>query len=178
AGPAAVLPLDGPVVRGFDPPDRPWLAGHRGVDIRGPVGARVGAAMAGRVVFAGTIAGRGVVVVSHGALRTTYLPVAATVRVGEVVATGQRLGTLRDGHSCPGGTCLHWGLKRGDTYLNPLDLLVLEPLRLLPGSPVAALGARAGPAGVQGPSGPRVRLLVGPPQPVAGDVGVQLRRGQ
>ncbi len=71
----AVPPLAGPVVRGFDPPDQPWLAGHRGVDLLGAVGSDVVAAMAGRVVFAGTLAGRGVVVVSHGALRTTYLPV-------------------------------------------------------------------------------------------------------
>ncbi|MGC3993778.1 MAG: M23 family metallopeptidase [Propionicimonas sp.] len=140
AGPVAVLPLDGPVVRGFDPPDQPWLAGHRGVDIRGPVGARVGAAMAGTVVFTGTIAGRGVVVVSHGELRTTYLPVEASVRAGDTVAAGERLGTLRAGHPCPGGTCLHWGLKRGDTYLDPMGLLDPEPLRLLPGTAIAGVG--------------------------------------
>ena len=39
-------------------------------------------ALAGRVSFAGRIAGRGVVVVGHGATRTTYEPVAAEVSVG------------------------------------------------------------------------------------------------
>ncbi len=141
---AAVLPLAGPVVRGFDPPDQPWLPGHRGVDLLGAVGAEVGAARAGRVVFAGTVAGQGVVVVSHGELRTTYLPVRPLVAVGATVSAGQAIGVLRPGHACPGGTCLHWGLKRGDTYLDPLSLLGETEVRLLPAqssSGVAAVAA-------------------------------------
>jgi murein DD-endopeptidase MepM/ murein hydrolase activator NlpD len=129
---AAVAPLPGPVVRGFDPPDQPWLSGHRGVDLLGTVGAEVVAALAGRVVFAGIIAGRGVVVVSHGSLRTTYLPVRASVDVGQQVGTGQVIGRLASGHGCPGGSCLHWGLKRGEAYLDPLSLLDAGPIRLLP----------------------------------------------
>ncbi len=137
AGPAtaagqAVLPLAGPVVRGFDPPDQPWLSGHRGVDLLGAVGTEVVAAMAGRVVFAGTVAGRGVVVVSHGDLRTTYLPVRPLVSVGTGVSAGQAIGRLLPGHACPGGACLHWGLKRGEEYLDPLSLLDEVQLRLLP----------------------------------------------
>ena len=45
------------VVRPFDPPAQRWLPGHRGVDLRTTVGARVRAAGAGRVAFAGN-AGR------------------------------------------------------------------------------------------------------------------------
>jgi murein DD-endopeptidase MepM/ murein hydrolase activator NlpD len=140
AAASAVPPLPGPVVRGFDPPDQPWLAGHRGVDLLGAAGAEVVAAMAGRVVFAGTIAGRGVVVVSHGALRTTYLPVNPMVAVGAQVGTGQAIGRLMRGHGCPGGTCLHWGLKRGDIYLDPLSLLDTGP-RLLPATSVDLVGS-------------------------------------
>lgn len=128
----AVLPLAGPVVRAFDPPQAPWLPGHRGVDLLGAVGTEVTAAMAGRVVFAGTVAGRGVVVVSHGELRTTYLPVRALLPVGTVVAAGEVIGRLLAGHACSGGTCLHWGLKRGEAYLDPLSLLTGEEVRLLP----------------------------------------------
>jgi murein DD-endopeptidase MepM/ murein hydrolase activator NlpD len=157
----AVRPLTGPVVRGFDPPDQPWLPGHRGVDLLGTVGAEIVSARAGRVVFAGTLAGRGVVVVSHGTLRTTYLPVRALVRVGQQVGAGEVIGRLEAGHGCPGGWCLHWGLKRGDTYLDPLSLLDAGPLRLLPDA-----------------SSPGVGLLVGLAQPVAGDVGVELRGRQ
>src|SRR5438128_12119850 len=49
------------VVRGFEPPPRPWSAGHRGVDLAAGQGSPVRAAAAGRVVFAGTVAGQGVV---------------------------------------------------------------------------------------------------------------------
>jgi murein DD-endopeptidase MepM/ murein hydrolase activator NlpD len=122
------------VVRRFDPPPEPWLAGHRGVDLAGSPGAAVLAAGAGTVAFAGTVAGRGVVSVDHpNGLRTTYEPVDATVRVGEPVGHGARLGALAAGHAgCPVAACLHWGLRRGDTYLDPLLLLGFGRVRLLP----------------------------------------------
>lgn len=142
AGTGAVPPVSGPVERGFDPPDRPWLPGHRGVDLFGHPGAPVRAALAGRVTFAAELAGRGVVVVSHGALRTTYEPVTAEVAVGARVGTGEVIGTLQEGHLCAGGSCLHWGLRRGEEYLNPLSLLDPGPLRLLPGSTFDELASR------------------------------------
>jgi len=120
------------VARSFDPPDQPWLAGHRGVDLRSGTGEPVRAALAGRVTYAAELAGRGVVVVSHGSLRPPSEPVTGRVSVGELVTTGQVIGTLQSGHLCPGGTCLHWGLRRGETYLDPLSLLDPGPLRLLP----------------------------------------------
>ena len=43
------------VVRGFDPPDVGWGAGHRGVDLLGSPGAGVRAALPGTVSFAGTV---------------------------------------------------------------------------------------------------------------------------
>ena len=127
-----VAPVPGPVERGFDQLEQPWLSGHRGVDLRAEPGEAVRAAAAGRVTYAGTLAGRGVVVIEHGDLRTTYLPVDASVRVGSTVAAGQVIGTLTAGHGCPDGSCLHWGLKRGDTYLDPLSLIASADLRLLP----------------------------------------------
>jgi len=133
---SGVPPLAGPVVRGFDPPDQNWLAGHRGVDLLGTPGSPVAAAAAGQVTFSGQIGGQGVVVVSHGDLRTTYEPVTSVVKVGDQVGAGQEIGTLDDGHTCPGGTCLHWGLKEGDTYLDPLSLLDSRQVRLLPASAV------------------------------------------
>jgi murein DD-endopeptidase MepM/ murein hydrolase activator NlpD len=58
----------------------PFGPGHRGVDLAAVAGAPVLAAGAGTVVFAGTVAGRGVVSVDHsGGLRTTYEPVLPTV---------------------------------------------------------------------------------------------------
>lgn len=125
-------PGPGPVVRGFDPPAQDWLPGHRGVDLAAPVGSSVHAAAAGRVSVAQVIAGRGVVTIVHGELRTTYEPVRASVRVGDQVAAGEVIGTVEAGH-CPAG-CLHFGLKRGDEYLDPLGG---SDVRLLPESAVA-----------------------------------------
>lgn len=121
------------VVRDFDPPEQRWLAGHRGVDLAGAAGAPVLAAGGGRVTYAGWLVDRGVVVVTHGALRTTYEPVDPAVSVGAVVRPGDELGTLAvEGGHCAPAACLHWGLRRGDTYLNPLLLVRRGPARLLP----------------------------------------------
>jgi len=121
------------VVRRFEPPSSAWGAGHRGVDLLGSPGQQVHAALPGTVAFAGTLAGRGVVVVDHGGLRTTYEPVAATVAVGNTVPAGGVLGTLQTALShCFPRTCLHWGLLRGEEYLDPLSLLGFSPIRLLP----------------------------------------------
>lgn len=121
------------VVRGFDPPSAPWAAGHRGVDLLGAPGQEVRAAEAGTVTFAGTLAGRGVVVVDHGERRTTYEPVTAAVVVGQQVAAGAVIGHLELAMShCFPRACLHWGLIDGDTYLNPLTLVGAGPVRLLP----------------------------------------------
>jgi murein DD-endopeptidase MepM/ murein hydrolase activator NlpD len=121
------------VVRDFDPPTQPWLAGNRGVDLAGAPGQVVHAAGAGVVTFAGAIAHIGVVSVTSGALRTTYEPLRVTVHTGQDVEAGDALGTLTHaGSHCPPATCLHWGLLRGDAYLDPLALLGLEQVRLLP----------------------------------------------
>ncbi|MFW6776276.1 murein hydrolase activator EnvC family protein [Nocardioides sp. CPCC 205120] len=121
------------VVRGFDPPENPYGAGHRGVDLAGRPGQTVVAALPGRVSFAGPLAGRGVVVVDHGTTRTTYEPVTAAVTVGDEVAAGAPLGALEAGGShCRPRTCLHWGWREGDTYLDPLLLVGAGPVRLVP----------------------------------------------
>ncbi|HEY5184136.1 MAG TPA: peptidase, partial [Actinomycetes bacterium] len=116
----------------------------------------VGAAGAGQVGFAGPLAGRGVVVVVHGALPTTYEPVTATVSVGDQVAAGEPIGVLEPAVvHCDGRACLHWGLLRGTTYLDPLTLLGPTRVRLLPfstaGSGAATPGGGAPPVARGGP---------------------------
>ena len=50
-----------------------------------------------------------------------------------MVARGSVIGTLQRGSShCFPRACLHWGLLRGDTYLDPLTLVGAGPVRLLP----------------------------------------------
>lgn len=132
AAATGVYPVDGPVVRRFDPPALPWLPGHRGVDLRAAPGTPVRAAASGRVGFAGEVAGKPVVTVWHGALRTTYEPVLARVRAGDPVTAGQVIGVLAAGHPCGPPGCLHWGLRRGEQYLDPLWLVTAPRVRLLP----------------------------------------------
>jgi len=121
------------VVGDFHPPAQRWLPGHRGVDLRTAPGQHVRAAGDGRVAFAGTLAGRGVVSVDHGALRTTYEPVDAQVVAGERVRAGETLGTVGTGTGhCGSGSCLHLGLRRGREYLDPLLLLRRASARLRP----------------------------------------------
>jgi murein DD-endopeptidase MepM/ murein hydrolase activator NlpD len=131
-------PLDGTpsVVRGFDLPTEPWLAGHRGVDLRSSPGAPVRAAGSGQVTFAGWVGGLPAVSVTHpGGLRTTYQPVLAAVARGATVTRGALLGRVSAGGShCLPEACLHWGLRATDgSYLDPLSLLGTEQqVRLLP----------------------------------------------
>ena len=128
------LPPPHEVVHGFDPPAQPWLPGHRGVDLRGRAGEIVRAAGAGTVEFAGPVGGVPVVSIRHaGGLLTTYEPVRASVRRGEAVTLGDRIGRLvRAGSHCAPQPCLHWGLRRDETYLDPLALLGPVQARLLP----------------------------------------------
>ncbi|MFM9626561.1 MULTISPECIES: murein hydrolase activator EnvC family protein [Streptomyces] len=130
------------VLRGWEPPATPYARGHRGVDLAAPAGAPVRAVAAGRVLFAGRVAGRGVVSLELAGtgtppLRTTYEPVAPSVTEGDEITPAQPVGTLSPTAShCP-TACLHWGLRRGETYLNPLSLLpawlsARAPSRLLP----------------------------------------------
>ncbi len=123
------------VVRAFEAPALPYGSGHRGVDLASVAAAPVLTAGAGTVVFAGVVAGRGVVSVDHpGGLRTTYEPVAPIVTAGDQVARGDQLGTVQLGHpGCTAPACLHWGVRRGPSdYLNPLRLVVMARVRLLP----------------------------------------------
>jgi murein DD-endopeptidase MepM/ murein hydrolase activator NlpD len=129
--PVAPVPV---VARSFQPPTHRYGPGHRGADLVAAPGSAVLAAGAGTVVFAGMVAGRGVVSVQHpDGIRTTYEPVAPLATAGRAVSRGAVLGTLRPGHpGCP-GACLHWGARRDRfTYVDPLLLLAPQRVRLLP----------------------------------------------
>ncbi|MFF7890397.1 M23 family metallopeptidase [Streptomyces sp. NPDC007907] len=131
-----------PVLRGWEPPATVYGRGHRGVDLAAAPGTPVRAVAAGTVSFAGRVAGKGVLAVDltgtgDPPLRTTYEPVTASVEKGDEVAPGEVIGTVDATGSHCTAACVHWGLRRGETYLNPLSLLppwLLSrgPSRLLP----------------------------------------------
>lgn len=118
----------------FAPPPLPWRPGHRGVDLVVPAGTTVRSTGPGVVTFAGRVGGKPVVVVDHGTVRTTYEPVEAAVAPGDMVSAGSPIGrtVAVGGHCGRAPTCLHWGLVRGRTYLDPLRLLGRQPVVLKP----------------------------------------------
>ncbi|SCD84898.1 Peptidase family M23 [Streptomyces sp. di188] len=130
------------VLRGWEPPATVYGPGHRGVDLAAAPGTPVRAVADGRVSFAGRVAGKGAVSVTltgtgDPPLRTTYEPVRASVPQGAEVSAGEVIGTVEAGGSHCTAPCVHWGLLRGETYLDPLSLLppwLLHrgPSRLLP----------------------------------------------
>jgi murein DD-endopeptidase MepM/ murein hydrolase activator NlpD len=146
AGVPPVRPLV--VVREFVPPAHPFGPGHRGVDLAARPGQAVASAVAGTVLWAAPVAGRGVVSVADGGGgRLTYEPVTAAVAAGQQAEAGQLLGVVESadpGHDDCGG-CLHWGrrLPGADAYADPLELLRPAPVRLLPVRTSAAAPAAA-----------------------------------
>lgn len=126
AGPgAAIPPVTGAIVRGFDPPDGPYGPGHRGVDLAAAPGEVVVSALPGTVRFSGEVAGTGWVTIDHGgSLTTTYGPLSGRVGQGQAVGRGQAIGRLTT------GSHLDWGARDRDDYLDPLLLLQRWQLRL------------------------------------------------
>lgn len=132
--PARLAPLPGSVLRGFQMGEHNWQPGHRGVDLAGDSGAVVRAAAAGTVSWVGNIAGVPMISVQHpDGRRTTHQPVTAVVSRDQPVTAGQQIGVLVAGH-CPEQACLHWGVREGDRYLDPLTWLGGQgaDIRLLP----------------------------------------------
>lgn len=110
-------PVEGPVGARFDAPTR-YGPGHRGVDLQVPVGTPVRASAPGRVTFAGRVVDAVWVTVDHGALRTTVGPLSRMlVQRGDRVVRGSVLGASGRAHGEP---AVHWSVRRGDTYLDPL----------------------------------------------------------
>ncbi|QCB95342.1 M23 family metallopeptidase [Cellulomonas shaoxiangyii] len=127
-------PVHPPVLaRAFVAPPEPWAAGHRGVDLLAAAGADVVSPADGIVSFTGPVAGRGVVTVLHpDGRRSSVEPVVPHVTAGDPVRAGERLGTVGEGGHCA-GTCVHWGVREGDRYVDPWSLLAgAGPVVLLP----------------------------------------------
>ena len=126
------------VVRAFDPPAQPWLSGHRGVDLLAAQGSAVVSPTEGVVSFSGVVADRPVLSLAvAGGLRLNLEPVRSELKAGDAVIRGQPLGVLEGPTHCRdpawGGSCLHWGVRRGEDYLNPLQFVLdLRPSVLLP----------------------------------------------
>lgn len=122
------------LVRAFDPPAQVWLAGHRGVDLVGGAGTVVLAPCAGTVTFVGVVVDRPLLTVEcWDGLKSSVEPVVGSVAVGDEVVPGEPVGVVVESAAshCAPTTCLHWGVRRGTQYIDPL-LLLGGPIVLLP----------------------------------------------
>ena len=135
AAPAAAAPADAQhgtwswPVSGAHALARPYVApagrygaGHRGIDIRAPVGASVLAPADGIVHFAGFVVDRPVLSLEHAdGVLSSFEPVQTALVAGDRVSRGQVIGTLLPGHCA--SACLHLGARVGGEYANPLLFL-------------------------------------------------------
>jgi hypothetical protein len=139
-----VPPVDGRVVRSFQEPISRFGAGHRGVDLVAATGTPVRAANDGQVSFAGDVAGSLHVVVAHdGGIRTSYSFLARVdVRAGQTVRKGERVGLAGGTGDAHGPGVLHFGVRIGDRYVDPMLLFrppdLTQMVRLVPADERAA----------------------------------------
>lgn len=116
-------PVQAPITDHFRPPACRWCPGNRGIDYSVTPGTPVHAAGSGTVDFAGPVGTALFVVVGHpDGLRTTYAFLQfVSVSVGQPVTTATVVGAA--------GPDLHFGVRRGDTYLDPEPLLAERRLK-------------------------------------------------
>jgi len=128
-----VMPADiNSISSGFGYRRDPFTGGgamHSGLDFRGPLGAPINAAAAGKVTFVGVKSGYGnVVEISHGSgMITRYAHMSAfNSRVGQQVAAGQRIGAIGStGRST--GPHLHFEVRINGRAVNPRPFLETAP---------------------------------------------------
>ena len=104
------------VLAAFIPPDMPWSAAHRGIDLAAP-STEVLAPGSGEVTFVGVVVDRQVISIRHNnGLISSLEPVESTLNVGDVVSQGQVIGKLSAGSSHCDTQCVHWGVRKPDAW--------------------------------------------------------------
>jgi murein DD-endopeptidase MepM/ murein hydrolase activator NlpD len=103
------------------------------VDLETHDGAPVLAPQDGTVSFVGWVVDRPVITIDHGnGLRSSFEPVASELKKGDSVDMGAELGMMDGSSHCSPG-CVHWSVRQGDEYINPLQFVMdLRPSVLLP----------------------------------------------
>ena len=146
------MPVAGAVVRGFDTRAGPFGPGHRGIDIAASVGELVRSPTAGRVVFAGRVAGTNWVslLVAPGVL-VTLGPLLDPATTADRVRLRTPVGRVGPGHPPPlvgrpgsgrEGATLHLSVRVDGVYVDPLAYLVDRPRPRL--APLLAPGGLPG----------------------------------
>jgi murein DD-endopeptidase MepM/ murein hydrolase activator NlpD len=117
-------PLEGPVVRGYEPAPRPFGPRHLGLDFAAPPGTPVRSAGDGVVVFAGRVGRSWSVAVEHpGGRRTTYAYLRRVVVTrGTAVRRGVVLGESGGVGPAHGAGVVHFGYRAGGLAADPAPL--------------------------------------------------------
>lgn len=131
-------PVVGAIIQGYDPPDDPYGAGHRGIDIAAPAGAVLVAPDDGVVSFAGPVGGRLFLSIDHGGgvVSTSSFLTSLLVRKGDTVVRAQPVATTGWGHAGATVPHLHFGVRLDGEYVDPFAYLgpasVVGLIRLAP----------------------------------------------
>jgi murein DD-endopeptidase MepM/ murein hydrolase activator NlpD len=125
-----IMPLPNPVLTGFGVKriiNKKNVSVHRGIDLKGGLGEKVGASNRGRVVLAEELFfGGNTIVLDHGlGIYTVYMHLDRfNVKPGDLVAKGEIIGLVGStGRST--GPHLHFGLKILTFNSNPLSIMQL-----------------------------------------------------
>lgn len=126
------LPFNGSITSEYGHRENPFsgtnIETHKGLDIRGPMGAPVKAMAKGVVIFAGSRGGFGnCVIVKHGnGLETLYGHLSKiSVSAGKKIKIGEKLGNIGStGRST--GPHLHYEVRRNGHQINPKPFLSLN----------------------------------------------------
>jgi murein DD-endopeptidase MepM/ murein hydrolase activator NlpD len=133
-------PVNGVVVRSYQPPSCLYCAGHRGMSVAVINGSPVRAIANGIVTFAGEVGGNVFVVLQFAPdLRLTYGYLidragdgGVEVSTGDIVARGAVLG-----HT---STRVYLGVRRGQLPVNPAPYVSARRARLvLPATPICGI---------------------------------------
>ncbi len=126
------LPFTGAITSTFGTRENPFdgagVETHKGLDIRGPIGAPVKAMAKGQVIFAGERGGFGnCIMLKHGnGFETLYGHLSKIlVRLGQKIEIGQQIGQIGStGRST--GPHLHYEIHRDGQKINPASYLTLN----------------------------------------------------
>lgn len=119
------------ILRPFQAPAHDYAAGHRGVDLRAPVGTTVRSPADGVVAFRGVVVDRPLLTIDHGrGLVTTYEPLDSPLPAGTSLVAGDPIGTVGIGGHATRGT-LHLGVRWHGVYIDPMALFGGAPRAIL-----------------------------------------------
>lgn len=130
-----ILPIEsGSIIREFDGPAQPWMAGHRGIDISVSKSHEIIAPTDAVISFSGLVGGKSVVSLEVDGYTLTFEPARTQLQVGAQVQRRQKFAAVSGDSDHCADTCVHWGVKRTSTrdYVDPQRFLTPQHIRLVP----------------------------------------------